>query len=171
MSYAYLISVFLILAAISGVIYFGAKRKTVEPGSDPVYDDLTSRGKVLLCHRLKISGKPDMILRKGNLIIPMEYKSTRAETPRTGHILQMAAYFAILEANFPGKMVNYGILEYSGNKFKIRNTEELRTKLITVLREMRSVNGIPERKHHNSGKCFRCSFNESCQQNLITARK
>lgn len=171
MSYIYVIAILLILSAISGLIYFAARSKTVEPDSEPVYNDLSSRGKVLLCHRLKITGKPDMIMRKGNLIIPMEYKSTTAETPRTGHILQMAAYFALLEENYPGKKINYGILEYSGRKFEIRNTLELRRKLIEVLQEMRTVHGTPERKHHNSGKCFRCSFNDSCQQNLITARK
>lgn len=171
MTYLYLIAVLLIISAISGLIYFAARSRTVEPDSDPVYNDLSSRGRILLSHRLKITGKPDMILRKGNQIIPMEYKSTRAETPRTGHILQMAAYFAILEENYPDKKIDYGILEYSGKKFEIRNTPVLRGKLVEVLQEMRTVYGIPERKHHNSGKCFRCSFNDSCQQNLITARK
>jgi CRISPR-associated exonuclease Cas4 len=167
-----LIFAFLLLAsAISGIIYLAARNSTLEPKFSPVYNDLNRNGKVMFSHKLKISGKPDMILKKGITLVPMEYKSTKSDTPRTGHIMQMAAYFAILEENFPGMQISYGILEYSSRKFKIKNTSELRTRLIMILNEMRNVSEIPRRNHNNAGRCFKCSFSESCLQNLITAKR
>ncbi|MDS0257105.1 Dna2/Cas4 domain-containing protein [Thermoplasmatales archaeon AK] len=136
-----------------------------------IYTDLHGQGEILRSERLGISGKPDMIVRRGREIIPYEYKSTDSDKPREGHIMQMAAYFAILEENFPDNTVNYGVLKYKDTAFRIENTQELRLRLIETVNEMRSLSGMPERNHEKSGRCFRCSFSNSCEQRLIKIQR
>ena len=162
---------FIILIIISAIAYHFLRISEPEPGSREIYSDLSSGGKVLVSRRYMISGKPDMILKKRDAIIPFEYKTTNADKPRTGHLLQMAAYFLILEENFPGMNIDYGIIEYKKQKFRIKNTVELRRKLLSTLAEMRQFRPGTPRNHHNPGKCFRCSFKDSCLQNLITQKQ
>lgn len=141
------------------------------PSGQQIYTDLHGQGEILRSERLGISGKPDMIVRRGREIIPYEYKSTDSDKPREGHIMQMAAYFAILEENFPDNTVNYGVLKYKDTAFRIENTQELRLRLIETVNEMRSLSGMPERNHEKSGRCFRCSFSNSCEQRLIKIQR
>ncbi|MEM3675831.1 MAG: CRISPR-associated protein Cas4 [Thermoplasmataceae archaeon] len=141
------------------------------PTGDQIYSDLGGKGQILRSERIGISGKPDMIVRRGNEIIPYEYKSTDAETPREGHIMQMAAYFAILEENYPGAVINYGVLKYKDAAFRIENTQKLRLKLIETIADMRSLDQMPARNHEKSGRCIHCSFSNNCQQRLIKIQR
>ena len=137
------------------------------PEGQEVYQDLQGKGRILRSVELGISGKPDMIVRKGRNIIPYEYKSTNASSPRDGHLYQMFAYFAILEENYPGQSIPYGVLKYRETAFKVHNSPENRWKLLSILDEMRNSDGHAVRNHNNRGKCFRCSFKEVCRQSLI----
>lgn len=141
------------------------------PAGQEIYEDLQGKGHILRSRELGISGKPDMVVRKGRSIIPYEYKSTDSERPRDGHLFQMFAYFAILEENYPGYAVPYGVLKYRNTAFKVHNTAENRHMLIGVIREMRSVTSEPLRNHSNSGKCFRCAFKDICRQSLIKPKQ
>ncbi len=164
--------VFLLLSIIIlYLIYYFLRKSSPEPGSRRIYSDLSSGGRIIVSKRYRISGKPDMIMRKGRNLIPFEYKSTDAERPRSGHLLQMAAYFLILEENFPESRIDHGILEYRRKKFRIENSRELREKLLKTVNEMRGSDMSGKRNHNNPGKCFRCSFKDSCLQNLITAKR
>ena len=137
------------------------------PQGDEVYQDIQGKGKVLVSRSLGISGKPDMVMHKGQHIIPYEYKSTDAERPRDGHLYQMFAYFAILEENYPDASIAYGVLKYKNAAFKVHNTRENRLRLLAIIDEMRQIDSEPARNHDNRGKCFRCSFKEICRQSLI----
>lgn len=140
------------------------------PKGKEVYQDLNIKGKILRSYNYGISGKPDMVMKQGNSLIPYEYKTTDANTPRDGHIYQMVAYFLILEDMFPQRNIPYGVLKYRNEAFRIENIEENKVKLLRVLREMRTQQGEPERNHDHSGRCFHCSYNQFCQQKLISPK-
>ncbi len=143
-----------------------AKKYSIPKGKE-VYDDLGSRGKILRSQKYGLTGKPDMIVRKGRKLIPYEYKSTDASVPREGHIFQMVTYFLILEDLYPEFTIKYGVLKYKNQAFRIDNIDENKRKLLDVVFEMRNSRFEPIRNHNNSGRCFRCSFKENCQQSLI----
>ncbi|MFG1449043.1 MAG: PD-(D/E)XK nuclease family protein [Thermoplasmataceae archaeon] len=163
--------IFVTLILVLYLIYHFLRKANPEPGSRRIYSDLSSSGKIIVSNRYRISGKPDMIMRKGRYLVPFEYKSTDADRPRSGHLLQMAAYFLILEENFPELRVDHGVLEYRRKKFRIENSRELRDQLLKTVHKMRGSNLNGKRNHNNPGKCFRCSFKDSCLQNLITAKR
>ncbi len=158
----------LILISLAGIVA-ARKRKayTSIPRGRQIYGDLQSRGQTLISRRYGISGKPDAVVRKGNSIIPYEYKSTDADTPRDGHLMQMGAYFLILEEEFQGYRVPYGILKYRNQAFRIDNTIELRTKVVFTVDRMRNDFGMPERNHDNPRRCAVCSFSSRCDQTLL----
>ena len=56
----------------------GRRESLAIPEGQEVYQDLQGKGKILRSAELGISGKPDMIVRKGRNIIPYEYKRTNA---------------------------------------------------------------------------------------------
>lgn len=158
---------FLLLAATR----LGRKEKSYAiPRGKEVYQDLRANGKVLRSVNYGLSGKPDMVMKKGRTLIPYEYKTTDARKPRDGHIYQMVAYFLILEDLYPDMDVPYGVLKYRNEAFRIENIDRNKDLLLRVVSEMRRMHGEPDRNHSNSGRCFRCSFNEICQQKLITSK-
>ncbi len=137
------------------------------PVGKAIYGDLQSEGKTLISRRYGLTGKPDRVIRKGDELIPYEFKSTEADSPRTGHLLQMGVYFLILEDNYAGAVIKKGVLKYRTRAFEVRNTPELRERVLRTAQLMRSMRGVPRRNHDNPGKCFKCSFKEVCSQRLI----
>ncbi len=165
----------LLLLLLVGLFFLAGRLRRKEkkyaiPRGKEVYQDLSIKGKILRSYNYGISGKPDMVMQKGNTLIPYEYKTTDARRPRDGHIYQMVAYFLILEDLYPERQIPYGVLKYKNEAFRIDNIRENREKLLGVLNEMRSQYGQPERNHDQSGRCFHCSFNEVCQQKLISPK-
>ncbi|MHB8360870.1 MAG: CRISPR-associated protein Cas4 [Thermoplasmataceae archaeon] len=150
------------------IVVFSKKRQVYSiPAGRAIYGDLQSEGKVLISRRYGLTGKPDRVIRKGEEIIPYEFKSTESDTPRSGHLLQMGVYFIILEENYPGAVIKKGVLKYRSRAFEIRNTPELRERVLRMAELMRSIRGVPRRNHENTGRCFKCSFKEVCSQRLI----
>lgn len=165
---------FIILLGFIMLIVTGSStsRKYSVPAGTEIYQDMHSSGKVLRSHRFGITGKPDKVIRKRNKIIVYEYKSSSAERPRRGHLLQMGAYFLILEEMFPQYMVDYGILKYRDHTYRIENTQKLRDDVVNaahLMRNIASVDGYPARNHSNPGRCFKCPFKSGCSQSLIIA--
>lgn len=105
-------------------------------------------GKVLRSERYDLRGKPDFIYK--NIItgrfIPMEIKSGEIDdTPHHGDIMQLAAYFLIIE-DAMGKRPRKGYIRYKNTMFKIKNTARLRKTLLAVVGDMRQmlVTGVGE---------------------------
>lgn len=91
------------------------------------------------CYSLKynIVGRPDRIIRIGKYIIPEEWKSHHR--PDITDIVQLGAYLILTEEHY-GVRPPYGILMMgNGNRYKIRNTEQLRNKVLSTAQEFRSV--------------------------------
>ena len=164
--YALLIALIAALLYLS-VIFNRSRKRFAIPQGDAVYGDLKAEGRILRSSRYGLTGKPDKVVQNKDLVIPYEYKSTDAVSPREGHMLQMAAYFLILEENFPEEKVEYGILKYKNYAFRIENSESLRQELFHVMKEIRSGTGMTERNHNSRGRCAFCSFRETCSKKLI----
>ncbi len=163
-----LILFFLVFISILfAYLMFRARKRFSIPAGKQFYQDLNSNGKILRSTRYGISGKPDMVKRKRHNLIPFEYKSGSSDSPREGHIFQMAAYFLILEENFPKFTVPYGILKYKNRSFIVKNDAHTRDRLLYVIEEMRSQYSEPVRNHRSRIRCLHCSFNEPCEQSLI----
>ena len=165
----FLLVLFFVLFISIIAIYFliKAKRRFSIPAGKRIYQDLSSKGRILRSEKYGVSGKPDMIKRKRHKLIPFEYKSGNSDYPREGHVFQMAAYFLILEENYPKYKVPYGILKYNNRAFVLKNDEHTRDRLLYVLNEMRSQYAEPIRNHQSRVRCLHCSFNEICEQSLI----
>jgi CRISPR-associated exonuclease Cas4 len=153
------------------IVAANRKKKSFSvPRGKKIYGDMLTKGKVLKSERYFITGKPDLITRKGRLIVPYEYKSGNASEPRTGHLLQMGAYFIILGDMYPESVIKYGILKYGNSTFRVENTHGLRNRVLSIADEIRANSGIPSRNHDNRGRCFRCPYKDVCSQNLIHYR-
>ncbi len=165
-----LLLVLMLLLFVGGRLRRKEKSYAIPKGKE-VYEDLETKGKILRSYRYGLSGKPDMIKRKGNAMIPYEYKTTDAQVPRDGHIFQMVTYFVILEELYPHLDIPYGVLKYKNQAFRIDNIPENRNRLMRIVSEMRSTFIEPERNHNSTGRCFKCSFSQICQQKLISSKQ
>ncbi|MCL4345031.1 MAG: Dna2/Cas4 domain-containing protein [Candidatus Thermoplasmatota archaeon] len=166
----YAIPLALILIVLVYFYISGRRTGTIAevPRGTMIYGDLIQEGKVLVTRKHNLSGKPDKIVRHGNLIIPFEYKSgTAQDVPRHTHVLQMGVYFIILGDLYPDYSIDYGILQYSNKRFEIQNTQELRDEVLAKAEVLRRTVGIPVRNHDRPGRCRNCPYLEICRQRLI----
>ena len=144
-------------------------RKRGLPKGTLIYDDLAHDGTPadpFYSARYGLSGKPDMILRDGDRIIPVELKHTPGrERPFPGHTLQLAAYCLLIEEHY-GIRPEYGIIRYRDKQFKVPFTKELERKLLSQMEAMRMED--PEKSLppvcSQPRKCARCGFSEVCRR-------
>ncbi len=153
------------------IISLRRNAKDAVPVGSMVYGDLHSKGTTMRSRTYGLSGKPDMVVRSGRNLIPYEYKNTDSLKPREGHLVQMGAYFLILEDLNPGMKVPYGIIKYRNSAFRVPNSSQLRGKVLYVTQLIRNNVGEPARNHENPMKCMPCSFREMCAQSLIIVQK
>ena len=158
-------AVILLLLAVTIIL----TRKRGLPKGTLIYDDLAHDGtpvRPFFSKHYGLTGKPDMIIRDGNRIIPVELKHTPGrDRPFPSHMLQLAAYCLLIEENF-GIRPEYGIIRYRDRQFEVLYTEELERKLLSQMEKIRQE--IPE-DHlppicSRSGKCARCGYSEICKQ-------
>jgi CRISPR-associated exonuclease Cas4 len=123
----------------------------------------------LFSHRLGLVGAPDTIVEREGLFIPVEIKTGRVpKGPLFSHILQLAAYCALVEEKY-GRPPAYGLLRYgSGVEYEIEYNDDQRRLLEDKLSEMRSALTAREvhRNHNRPGKCAGCSRREGCPERL-----
>lgn len=97
--------------------------------------------KILQSEKYQLYGKPDYILRKGNKYVPIELKSGSvkdAELPHDGDMMQLIAYFLIIEDMYNGR-VRHGRIIYKDAAFIVRNTRSMRKTLFKRLKRMRTM--------------------------------
>ena len=149
------------------------KQRSGLPEGELVYDDAGSWYKVpepLFNKKLGLTGKPDYVIRAENGdLIPVEYKSSKApKKPYESHVMQLAAYCALIESHF-GTRPAYGIIRYSNKSFKVDYTTVLRNDLIQVLEDMRfdlTSDDVP-RSHDQWHRCKGCGFRDECEDSLV----
>jgi CRISPR-associated exonuclease Cas4 len=167
----YLILFIFILALIIFWQSEAQRRESGLPGGRVIYTDTDGWGAVerpLSYQPLKLVGKPDYLVQKNGVIIPVEVKTGRApESPYDSHIFQLASYCLLVEKTY-GKRPPYGILHYSDRDFAIDYTPELEFALMDLLADMRRderKNDV-ERSHEHAPRCARCGFRNLCDQSL-----
>ncbi|MGE5377546.1 MAG: CRISPR-associated protein Cas4 [Bacteroidota bacterium] len=167
------IALALILFAVLFFWISGRQRKAAGlPGGRVIYTDTRGWGKLeqpLFHAGLGLTGKPDYLVQQNGQIIPVEVKSGRApDAPYDSHIFQLASYCLLVEKTY-GRRPAYGIIHYNNRDFAVDYTEELESKLLDLLVEMKRDDhrGDVPRSHEQAARCARCGFRRVCDQSLV----
>ncbi len=135
------------------------------PAGKIVYQDADGSGAPLFAKNYPLSGKPDyVVLSPEGVPIPVELKlSADAEEPQRSHIMQLAAYFVILEDLYD-RPPQYGVLRYANREFTIHYTETLKRKVLRRLAEMEQCDERrpPMLTGQLLSKCRVCPFQPIC---------
>ena len=125
--------------------------------------DLDDRN--LYSARYGLAGRPDRIVDDSGMPIPEEWKSARRV--HDSHRAQMGVYFILLEEE-TGIRPRYGVIVTGdGKRETVRNTGELRARVLEVADQIRS------RRRHLAeiiqvsqplAKCRGCAMREACSQ-------
>lgn len=172
MTYLY-VALLLILAA--ALVFWLASRQRKNsglPGGEIIYADSRlwqAVAEPYFDSHLRLSGKPDFVIKQGHISIPVEVKTGRTPSaPYDSHIFQLAAYCVLID-RATGLRPPYGILHYPERTYKIDFTGELEDSLLDLLKEMHGRekfgNGVP-RSHESEARCRKCGFRKVCDQKL-----
>lgn len=147
------------------------KARTGLPDGDIIYADHGKWGepnKPLYDSDLGLTGKPDYIIRRKNIIIPVEVKSRWAPSvPYDSHKLQLAAYCLLVERYY-GIRPPYGLLRYRNRTFRVKFNQELEYQVLDLLDEIRMQKEQEQvcRSHQQKNRCARCGYRDKCDQRL-----
>ena len=100
-------------------------------------------GKLLYSAKYELQGKPDYVFQSPILkkIVPVELKSgeiDEEDMPHHGDLLQLGAYFLILEDVY-GQKPPFGRIVYQDYMFEIRNTAKIRNEVLATMKDMREM--------------------------------
>ncbi len=147
------------------------RRSAGLPAGRVVYSDHDQWGKLeqpLYDPVLNLTGKPDYLVDQGDMIIPVEVKSSSIrKTPYDSHIYQLAAYCLLVSRSL-GKKPPFGILHYPRQDIAVDYTTDLENSTIDLIREIRSQEGRKsiDRSHRSANRCRSCGYNAVCDQSL-----
>ena len=148
----------------------GQRRRSGLPAGRIVYEDVgmgTSPG-ALVSERYMLVGKPDYLIKRGEVLIPVEVKSRRAPIkPYRAHRFQLLAYCLLVEES-SGHAPPYGVLRYQDREFEIAYDEKSREDLLRLLEEIRGASTAvaPLPQHDNPAKCAHCPYRDICDARL-----
>lgn len=167
----YLAIFFIVVAIASFYLAARQRRQAGIPGGRVIYIDTDQWGKVekpLYDPDLRLTGKPDYLVRQGRLVIPIEVKSRPApQAPYDSHIYQLAAYCLLVEHAY-GTRPTYGIIHYADKNFAIDFTAELKVSIQTIIQEIqaRAAHKPVDRSHQDGKRCRHCGYRSICDQAL-----
>jgi len=134
-----------------------------------VYTDLDKPAEPLFSEQLRLTGKPDYVVKYKGQYIPVEAKKGMTDRPYRNHMLQLAAYCLLVEEKY-GQAIPFGVLVYGGlRQFRIPFDAYLRSQVITIMEEMRTklASGTIQRNHNLVAKCQYCSMKVHCNQRIV----
>jgi CRISPR-associated exonuclease Cas4 len=164
----------ILLGIISVVLFFLAasqRRKSGIPAGRVIYVDTNQWGRVekpLYDPELRLTGRPDYVVKQGREVIPIEVKSRQTpQAPYDSHIYQLAAYCLLIEREY-GIRPTHGIIHYVNKNFSIDFTEELERSILAIIREMqgRTNHSQVDRSHQDGKRCQHCGYRSICDQAL-----
>lgn len=151
------------------------RRSSGLPSGRVIYSDTRAWGEVgepLYDRDLQLTGKPDYLVQQGELLIPVEVKSSRVgSAPYDSHIYQLAAYLWLVHRNY-GVRPPYGILHYSNRTLAVDYTPELEESFLDLVEQIRQDERRAgrgqevDRSHESVMRCMRCGFRSICDQAL-----
>lgn len=148
----------------------GQRRRSGLPAGQIVYEDVgmgTPHG-ALVSERYMLVGKPDYLIQRGGVLIPVEVKSRRAPIkPYRAHRFQLLAYCLLVEES-SGHAPPYGVLRYQDREFEIAYDEKSREDLLRLLEEIRGASTAvaPLPQHDNPAKCAHCPYRDICDARM-----
>lgn len=164
-----------VLLALAVLVWLLARRTRSGTGLPPgvvVYSDTGGWSRVerpFFSATLRLTGKPDYLVRQGDRVIPVEVKSGHAPAggPHAGHVYQLAAYCALV-AEAQGRRPAYGIIQYADRSLAVDYSRELEAELHGLLAEMRADVEADDvaRSHDSAARCHACGFWEVCDEAL-----
>ena len=177
-----LIALIVLLVLIALYLLWQAKRHEATsgiPGGRIIYSDTRQWGAVkdpLYDPLSAIAGKPDYLIEKGDMIIPVEVKTGhKMQEPYDAHIYQLAAYCYLTERVLR-KRPKYGILHYSApsiieqrgvqRTYAIDYTPTLEARFLDLISAMRHLENKKNvgRSHESLARCHKCGFWSICDQ-------
>lgn len=141
------------------------------PSARVIYSDTSQWHKLekpLYDAALGLVGRPDYLVEKDGMVIPVEVKSRPAPlAPYASHIFQLMAYCLLVERIY-GRRPAYGILHYSDVDFAVEYTPEHENAILNLLAEMQRdrLRAFVARSHEDPARCVRCGFRSICDQRL-----
>lgn len=162
----------LLVIAIALFIFAALQRRRagIPPGR-VIYSDTKKWGKVekpLYAPELRLTGKPDYLVKKGERVIPVEVKSGKAPRgPSEWHIYQLGAYCLLVEHEY-GIRPPYGIISYQNRTYAVDFTRKLAQDVeATIHTIQRRTSEIQiDRSHHDQWRCIYCGYRSICDQAL-----
>lgn len=114
----------LIIGIILFAVSFLMRRKIGVPQGEVVYSDSDKTpGEVLEAHSIPLVGKPDFILLKDGVHVPVEIKTGKTpKLPYKNHVAQLFAYCLLIGEHF-GKRPEYGIIRYPEREIPLEYSE------------------------------------------------
>ncbi|MCX7791901.1 MAG: Dna2/Cas4 domain-containing protein [Chloroflexaceae bacterium] len=122
----------------------------------------------LVAARYGLVGKPDYLIERGGVMIPVEVNpGRRAPQPYDSDLMQLAAYCLLLEET-TGHAPPYGFLRYANATFRLAYTPAVRQRLVSALAEMRALLDASDaaRSHNDPRRCAGCGFRTLCDDAL-----
>jgi CRISPR-associated exonuclease Cas4 len=165
-----LFAALVILSAVFWLISRARMKQTGLPDGRVRYSDTGAWRKVEKPYfdgEWGLVGKPDYVIESKGTLIPVEVKSTSAESPYESHVMQLAAYCRLLQVTGGHRPVR-GLIKYRNRVFEIEYTAELERKLKSLVNEVRSLDPTSDvpRSHHSASRCRSCGYAENCDQRL-----
>ncbi len=145
---------------------FRSKKKAKPFFTKLIYTDTKSPkhdSSVLISSKYKLRGKPDLVYKSRftRKLYPIELKSGKlgmdAKIPRDGDLMQLCAYFFILEEHYNCK-VPYGKLVYKDCIFIVKNNRYMKKTFLTVLKNMRNFTIHKSNNLVNKKVCATCAL-------------
>jgi len=163
--------VFLVIAVALFVFAYKQKLGAGIPPGKVIYTDTSRWGKVekpLFDPALRLTGKPDYLVQRGEQIIPVEVKSGRIpQSPYDSHIYQLAAYCLLAWTEY-GHRPDHGLIHYPGRTFAVDFTPALEQAVRFIIEEMQMQNTRiqVDRSHEEPQRCTHCGYRSICDQSL-----
>jgi CRISPR-associated exonuclease Cas4 len=161
----------LILAIMLFLLALWQRRKAGIPSGRVIYADTSHWMKVekpLFDKHLRLTGKPDYLVKYAAQVIPVEVKSGHSpREPRAWHVSQLAAYCLLVDSEF-GNRPAHGILHYADRTLEIDFTPRLENATLSLIAEMqsRASHLQIDRSHHDQNRCLHCGYHSTCDQAL-----
>jgi CRISPR/Cas system-associated exonuclease Cas4 (RecB family) len=166
----------LVLALLLFLLAARSRRKTGIPAGEVFYQDLPGQpfsGEPLRSDALRISGKPDCLIRTADGTVPVELKKS-SKPPARGevypnHMIQALAYCALVEDQLKER-VPYALVIYAGHQVRrVDFTDARRQWLFSTIHELQLAQQrlTENRSHNHRGRCAGCGVRPDCDQALV----
>jgi CRISPR-associated exonuclease Cas4 len=117
--------------------------------------------------RLGLTGRPDHLIRRGGMVWPEEWKSSKQVRP--WHRAQLGVYFLLIKDQM-SVQPPHGFIVSNRTRHQIDNTEKLRSWVLDMaakIRQGREAADEPIIVHPKPGQCRACGVRKHCQQAIL----